>query len=232
VNFNIKEREMNSEVSIQQNNSVHGDDSYYSNSDNPELIIDAVMDGVTDHGGAEASSTLSKKLETENVQSMDDVNEILLNLNEEFFRIGAGRFLLTTASIAITTDNTLTISTVGDSPVYLIHDNEFQQISGRVGGLLKLNTSSAIGAKEQLNIFKFQTVISSGDKLLIVSDGISDNLTLSEINEAMVNNDHPDTLSSYLEQTSSERTQRGGTPPAMRGRVRTDDKTIITRYYQ
>jgi hypothetical protein len=67
--------------------------------------------------------------------------------------------------------------------------------------------------------------------LLIVSDGISDNLELNEIQEFMTIIQTTDELVQTLETTSAERTQRGGTPTSMRGRVRNDDRSIIARFF-
>ena len=55
--------------------------------------------------------------------------------------------------------------------------------------------------------------------------------TLNEIKEFMLDSESTQELSQILETTSSERTQRGGTPASMRGRVRNDDRSIIARFF-
>lgn len=222
---------MDNNVTTKQNNTVHGDDSLVTLVVNNSITIDAVMDGVTDHGGAEASNIVRERLESTEPTTTQDLQTMLNDLNAEFYQIGGGRFLLTTASIAITKQSELYITAVGDSPVYLVHNNEFSQLSGRIGGLLKISTSSALGAQDSLKFQTFETTVSEGDKLLIVSDGISDNLDLNEIQTFMEESKNPEELSEVLEETSYQRTQKGGTPVSMRGRVRNDDRSIIVRFY-
>ena len=222
---------MNNHVTTHQNNSVHGDDSLLTVVINENITIDAVMDGVTDHGGAEASSAVRDRIESDHPITSNSMQDLLNDLNTEFYQVGGGRFLLTTASIAITSSSHLYVIAVGDSPVYLIRMGEFSQLSGRIGGLLRLNSSSAIGAKDSLTFQTYDSPVSAGDRLLIVSDGISDNLELNEIKEFMSDSKSTQELSQILETTSSERTQRGGTPASMRGRVRNDDRSIIARFF-
>ena len=51
---------MENNVTTHQNNSVHGDDSLLTVKVDNDTFIDAVMDGVTDHGGAEASNAVKE----------------------------------------------------------------------------------------------------------------------------------------------------------------------------
>ena len=222
---------MENNVTTHQNNSVHGDDSLLTVKVDNDTFIDAVMDGVTDHGGAEASNAVKERIQSDKPTTTEEIENLLSDLNTEFYQVGGGRFLLTTASIIITTAAHIYVVAVGDSPIYLLQNGEFSQLSGRIGGLLRLTASSAVGAQSSLTFQTHDCPISSGDKLLIVSDGISDNLELNEIQEFMTTIQTTDELVQTLETTSAERTQRGGTPTSMRGRVRNDDRSIIARFF-
>ncbi len=222
---------MGNNIATSQNNSVHGDDSLITLAVDNTTNLDAVMDGVTDHGGAEASNAVKERLESIQPSTSGDIQNLLTELNSEFFQVGGGRFLLTTASIVVSTPSQLSLVAIGDSPVYVIREGEFAQLSGRIGGLLRLTASSAIGGQESLTFQTFDATITAGDKLLIVSDGISDNLELDEIKKLMSDSKNPQELCEILESTSAQRTERGGTPSSMRGRVRKDDRSIIARFF-
>ena len=56
---------MENNVTTHQNNSVHGDDSLLTVKVDNDTFIDAVMDGVTDHGGAEASNAVKERIQSD-----------------------------------------------------------------------------------------------------------------------------------------------------------------------
>ena len=61
---------MENNVTTHQNNSVHGDDSLLTVKVDNDTFIDAVMDGVTDHGGAEASNAVKSASNQINLQQL------------------------------------------------------------------------------------------------------------------------------------------------------------------
>ena len=72
---------MNNHVTTHQNNSVHGDDSLLTVVINENITIDAVMDGVTDHGGAEASSAVRDRIESDHPITSNSMQDLLNDLN-------------------------------------------------------------------------------------------------------------------------------------------------------
>ena len=82
-------------------NSTHGEDSYLIRDLGNGHFLDAVMDGVTGHGGEEASTSVAQALEAANISSPQDVIAVLEEQNSDFFQVGGGRFLLTTVSVAL-----------------------------------------------------------------------------------------------------------------------------------
>ena len=121
-----------STVASFQDNSTHGEDSFLSLDLGNGDFLDGVMDGVTGHGGEEASTSVVNALKEANANSADQIVEILKDLNDEFFQIGGGRFLLTTVSITLYSSGQLYIVSAGDSPILLIDQGSPQQLSGRV----------------------------------------------------------------------------------------------------
>ena len=109
-----------SAVTTLHDNSIHGEDTFLLRDLGNNEFLDAVMDGVTNHGGEEASTSVSQALAESPMESPDDIVKVLEELNQEFFQVGGGRFLLTTASVALVRDDHLWVISAGDSPVYHI----------------------------------------------------------------------------------------------------------------
>ena len=61
-----------------QDNSSHGEDSFLVKDLGQNSFLDVVLDGVTGHGGGEASQNVAQALSDSTITSMDDVIEILL----------------------------------------------------------------------------------------------------------------------------------------------------------
>jgi serine/threonine protein phosphatase PrpC len=113
------EKMLASTVATLQDNSTHGEDSYLVRDLGNNAFLDVVLDGVTGHGGEEASRSVAEALESASISSIEDVIAILEDQNEEFFQVGGGRFLLTTVSAALFLGEKLYVISAGDSPAYL-----------------------------------------------------------------------------------------------------------------
>ena len=81
-----------SRFSTLRDNSAHGEDNLLTRDLGNDEFLDVVMDGVTGHGGSEASRELGEALEQGDVDSADDIVAILTDVNDEFFQVGNGRF--------------------------------------------------------------------------------------------------------------------------------------------
>ena len=212
-------------------NATHGEDSYLIRDLGNGHFLDAVMDGVTGHGGEEASTSVAQALEAATITSPEDVVTVLEEQNTDFFQVGGGRFLLTTVSVALYLGGPLYIISAGDSPVFHIRGEEHQQLSGRIGGILRMGTAQAIGAGQNLNLHRTEVSLETGDRLVTASDGVTDNVNPTELAEFVRNADTPEEASAAIKQTINDRLERGITPELLGGRFRHDDQSGIFRFF-
>ncbi len=177
-----------STVTTMQDNSAHGEDSFLSkNLDNGEFL-DVVMDGVTGHGGEQASTELREALDSEELNNSEDIVNLLTEMNADFYSVGSGRFLLTTVSAVLGRGDKLQIISAGDSPVFLINRDGHRKLSGHAGGFLHVGVARAIGASEHLGEpAHVEITPSAGHRLLLATDGITDNMTIEEMAEEIRN---------------------------------------------
>jgi len=212
-------------------NSTHGEDSYLIRDLGNGSFLDAVMDGVTGHGGEEASSSVAQALEASNISSPEDVIAVLEEQNGDFYQVGGGRFLLTTVSVALYLGGPLYIISAGDSPIFHIRGPEHQQLSGRIGGILRMGTAQAIGAGQNLNLHRTELMLEMGDRLVTASDGVTDNVNPTELAEFVRSAETPEAASTAVKQAIDERLERGITPELLGGRFRHDDQSGIFRFF-
>lgn len=218
-------------VATLYDNSTHGEDSYLIRDLGNGHFLDAVMDGVTGHGGEEASRSVAAALEAANITSPEDVVAALEEQNGDFFQVGGGRFLLTTASVALFLGGPLYVISAGDSPVFHIRGAEHRQLSGRIGGILRMGTAKAIGAGPDLNLHRDEVELADGDRLVTASDGVTDNVNPAELAEFVRNAGDPEAASAAVKQAINDRLERGITPELLGGRFRHDDQTGIFRFF-
>ena len=139
-----------STFSTLQDNSAHGEDNLLTRDLGNGDFLDVVMDGVTGHGGAEASRELAEALEQSPAESIDDIASTVTDVNREFFGVGGGRFLLTTVSAALYRGGRLYVSAAGDSPILLVTPESHERLCGRLGGFLHVGVARAVGAAAEL----------------------------------------------------------------------------------
>ena len=214
-------------------NSTHGEDSYLIRDLGGGDYLDAVMDGVTGHGGGEASQSLVEALTNADISSPDDVIAILEELNQEFFEVGGGRFLLTTVSVALGLGPQVYIMSAGDSPVYVLKGDTVQQITGRIGGFLHVGVAKAVGASKDLgNLVRLDFAAEPGARLVLATDGVSDNVHTDELAEMVKAAGSPDDASKTVNQTIATRLEEGRIPEQVGRRFRHDDRTAIFRFFE
>ena len=212
-------------------NATHGEDSYLIRDLGGGHFLDAVMDGVTGHGGEEASRSVAEALEAASITSPEDIAEILDEQNGDFFQVGGGRFLLTTVSVALYLGGPLYILSAGDSPIFHIRGEDHKQLSGRIGGILRMGTAKAIGAGQDLTLHRDEIALEAGDRLVTASDGVTDNVNPAELAGFVRNAPTPGAASAAIKATIDDRLERGITPELLGGRFRHDDQTGIFRYF-
>jgi len=221
-----------SAVATLHDNSIHGEDTFLIRDLGPNAFLDAVMDGVTGHGGEEASRSISEALAAAKLASPDDIVAVLEEINQEFFLAGGGRFLLTTVSAALFLDGRLYVVSAGDSPVFLIRSGAFRQLSGRVGGFLPVGAARAVGAQELLQLTRTETTIEPGDRLVLATDGVSDNLLAAELAEIVRTVAMPQEAVQQVNDLIEARLREGRMPGPQGGRLRHDDRTAIFRFFK
>ncbi len=222
---------LTSVVATLYDNSTHGEDTYLIRDLGGGHFLDAVMDGVTGHGGEEASRSVAAALEATNITSPEDVVAALEEQNADFFQVGGGRFLLTTVSVALYLGGPVYIISAGDSPVFHLRGDECRQLSGRIGGILRMGTAKAIGAGQDLNLHRSETTLEPNDRLVTASDGVTDNVNAAELADLVRNSATPDAASTQIKETIDDRLKRGITPELLGGRFRHDDQTAIFRFF-
>jgi len=221
-----------SEVATLQDNSIHGDDSFLTRDLGGRAFLDVVMDGVTGCGGEEASRSVRDALAGVSVNSPDDILEVLERVNEEFFQVGGGRYLLTTISAALYRNGWLDVISAGDSPVFLFNPGSIQQLSGRVGGLLRASAAKPIGSGPHLaSLARVEAQVEPGARLVLATDGLSDNIQREELGDLVRRATSPLEAAGNIEQTIAALLREGRVPAQLGGRFRHDDRTAIIRFF-
>ena len=223
--------QLTSLVATLYDNSTHGEDTYLIKDLGSGHFLDAVLDGVTGHGGAEASSSVAAALDAARIAGPEDVVAALEEQNADFFQVGGGRFLLTTVSVALFLGGPLYIISAGDSPVFRLRGAEHQQLSGRIGGILRMGTAKAIGAGADLNLHRAEVDLQPGDRLITASDGVTDNVNPAELAELVRQAANPESAAAAVKSAIDGRLERGITPELLGGRFRHDDQTGIFRFF-
>lgn len=223
---------LSSKVATLQDNTAHGDDSYLSRDLGDNAFLDVVMDGVTGHGGQEASRTLKEALAEATITSIQDVEGVLQGVNEEFYQIGGGRFLLTTVSAALFTDGKLEVIGAGDSPIFVVGPDSYQQLAGRIGGFLHVGVARAVGAGPELNgLARSEMEGQLGSRLVLATDGISDNILIEDLADLVRQAASPEEAATNINQTIEQYLEEGRMPERLGLRFRHDDRTAIFRFF-
>ena len=214
-----------------QDNSSHGEDNFLVLDLGNHSFLDVVLDGVTGHGGEEASRSVAEALKAATINSLDDVIAVLEDMNTEFFQVGGGRFLLTTISAALYQNDRVYAVNAGDSPMYHIRPGSHQQLGGRIGGLLRPGGTKVIGGEEKLTLNRSEIAIEPGDKLVLATDGVSDNLHVNELLQIIRDATSPEGASKQLKSLIDEHLEQGLAPELLGARYRHDDQTAIIRFF-
>ena len=221
-----------SKVITMQDNSAHGEDSLLSKELGNGEFLDVVMDGVTGHGGEQASNELRDALDQANLDNANDIVSLLSEINDDFYSVGSGRFLLTTVSAVLGRGDNVQVVAAGDSPVFLINQNGYRKLSGNAGGFLHVGVARAIGASQKLGApSQVEITPSQGDRLLLATDGITDNMTIEELVEVINSASTPEDAAAQIEETIKERLTEGRVPETIGVRFRYDDRTGIIRFF-
>ncbi|ETW94822.1 MAG: hypothetical protein ETSY1_33215 [Candidatus Entotheonella factor] len=223
---------LTSTVAILHDNAAHGEDNYLVRSLDDHVTLDAVMDGVTGRGGREASQEVVNALSGAMLASPEDVVAVLQEINERFYRISLGRFLLTTASVGLCLRDQLHVVSAGDSPVWLIRPDSVQLLSSDARGFVHAGIMRALGMQKTLRqLHRAHVEIVPGDRLVVATDGITDNLTHDELVDMVRGASSPDEAVEQMQALIASRRAKGTLPEQLGGRFRNDDQTAIFRFF-
>ncbi len=221
-----------STVTTMQDNSAHGEDAFLSKDLGNGEFLDVVMDGVTGHGGEQASTELKEALDSGELNNAEDIVRLLAEMNADFYSVGSGRFLLTTVSAVLGRGDIIQIISAGDSPVILINKDGHRRLSGHAGGFLHVGVAKAIGASEELGEpAQVEITPAAGDRIVLATDGITDNMSIEELAELVRNASTPEQAAETIEETIKGRLQEGYVPETIGVRFRYDDRTGIIRFF-
>ena len=221
-----------STFSTLQDNSAHGEDNLLTRDLGNAEFLDVVMDGVTGHGGAEASRELGEALAESKADSIEDVTTTITEINDEFYGVGAGRFLLTTVSVALYRDGRLYVAAAGDSPIILVTADSHDRLCGRLGGFLHVGVARAVGAAASLGeMVRRDIEVQPGDRIVLATDGVTDNMDAVELAEIVRNAATPEEATGRIEEIIAGRLVEGRVPEKLGVRFRYDDRTAIVRFF-
>jgi len=220
----------NGYAAVFQDNSYHGEDTYVTRELGGHLAFDAVFDGATGRGGADASGYAAKALQEATVDTIDGLTAMLDAVNQRLFQRGRGRFFLTTASVALKIGSTLYVVNVGDSPALLIRGHDIIPLTGTAQGATFLGIANALGRQEKLAFKSTSIGLEAQDRLVLATDGLIENVAPSELGPLIDAAPSAEQAVAALRQLLCEKKQ------ADKGRVgeasgfRRDDATAIIRY--
>jgi serine/threonine protein phosphatase PrpC len=220
----------NGDAAVFQDNSYHGEDAYIMRELDRQSAIDAVFDGATGRGGADASSYAAKTLQEATVDSIDGLTALLDLANRRLFQRGRGRFFLTTASVAFKSGSMLHVLNVGDSPVFLIRGRDIIPLTGKAQGATFLGIANALGRHEKLAYKSTSISLETEDRVILATDGLIENVAPSEFIALVEAAPSPAHAVASLQQLYAEKKQGNKGRVADSSGFRRDDATAIIRY--
>jgi serine/threonine protein phosphatase PrpC len=221
-----------SHVAILHDNAVHGEDTYLVRDLGNNAFLDAVMDGVTGRRGAEASQAVQEDLAAAALTSPDDVVAVLSKVNERLYRRSLGPLWLTTVSAALYLGDKLYVLGVGDSPVLLIQHHACQRLLSGARGFSHSAMAGAVGAHQNLRrLLRDEVVLVPGDRVVLATDGITDNVTTEELAEIIRHAAAPDEAVAHLRTLLTARQREDRSPTPLGARFQHDDRTAIVRFF-
>ena len=222
-----------STFSTLQDNSAHGEDNLLTRDLGNGEFLDVVMDGVTGHGGAEASRELAEALADSKADSIEDIATTITEVNDEFYGVGAGRFLLTTVSVALYRGGRLYVAAAGDSPIILVTPDAHDRLCGRLGGFLHVGVARAVGASAVLGeMVRRDIEVQPGERIVLATDGVTDNMDAAELAEIVRNAGTAEEATGRIEEIIAGRLVEGRVPERLGVRFRRDDRTAIVRFFE
>jgi serine/threonine protein phosphatase PrpC len=220
----------NGRAAAYYDNSCHGDDAYVSRELHRDMVLDAVLDGATGRGGAEASGYATAMLQEAKLETVDELTTLLETANQWLFQRGKGRFFLTTVSVALKIGPTLHVISVGDSPVLLIRARDIVSLTATGAGPSFVGVANALGRQAKLSYKAASISLQAQDRLVLATDGLIENVAPSELIALVGDASSPEEAVSALQQLLDEKKRDNKGRVDDRSGFRRDDMTAIIRY--
>jgi len=207
--------------------------------ENSSPYLLAVADGMGGHSGGETASAMAidvlRESLTSHLKSDQDalsriqtiLEDSIQKANDQIFQEASEEKQLTgmgtTLVAAFISDNTATVSNIGDSRAYLIRRHSIQQVTAdhtwkaeqlRTQALTEeeiLNSpfrdliTRYIGLKPDLKIDTYELELSDNDYLLLCTDGLHTLIKDEEIYETVMEIEDPETICRKLIKTANKR---------------------------
>jgi serine/threonine protein phosphatase PrpC len=215
---------------VYHDNSCHGEDAYVTRELQQHIVLDAVLDGATARGGADASAYAGEVLRDATVEAFDELTNLLEMANKRLFQRGKGRFFLTTVSVALKIGPLLHVVCVGDSPVFLIRGRDIVPLTLTAKGPTFLGITNALGRRATLSYKTTCISLRAQDRLVLATDGLIENVAPSELATLLDDVPSPEEAVSALRQLLYEKKRANKGRVDDRSGFRHDDATAIIRY--
>lgn len=222
----------NGRVVSYHDNSVHEEDAFVIRELSGTIALDAVLDGATGHGGKFASRFVAASLMGARCDSLDDLVTIIEAANRRLFQRGKGSFLLTTLAATLKTGDVLQILSVGDSTVYLISEGEIVALATTEKGPTPFGITSALGRHAKLSYSVKQITLQPHDRLVLMTDGITNNVAPTELASLIQPTASPQEAVSALQDLLHEKKSDNRGRADDHGGFTRDDATAIIRYLE
>ena len=217
----------NGTYAVYFNNAPHGDDALLSREISSSIVLDVVLDGVSNEQGSIASKLAVEKIKNGHIKNHDDILLLLQDANKELTGISC-----TTVTATLKVGNHVWAINSGDSPAYLIRgkdSTELTTLDKSPYSLAAITNCVGIGADFSCHVKEIE--IQPGDKLVLLTDGISDNLYVEEIVEVVIGSNTPQETTSGIEKLLAKKKKENKGRTDMFGFFKNDDATAIVRYF-
>jgi len=194
------------------------------------MALDAVLDGVTGHGGKFASRLVADALQGGRIESLHDLETVLEAANKALFQRGRGGFLLTTLSVALKTGDDLQVVSVGDSPVYVVRAREIVALTPTANGPLPPGIASAVGRLAQLAYTVTHVRLHPEDRVVLATDGLTNNISPTELASLVRGTASAQEAVSALGNRLGEKKRHNQGRADEHGGFTADDTTVLIRH--
>ncbi len=182
--------------------------------------------------GKPASSLTADFLAIGDIANISDVVKLLKQANAHLYETKGG-FARATATVALKIDDQLYVVNVGDSPAYLIRNGRIEKVlttEDRVfGEPTSLTNSIGQDPERGFKFHSYEDVLKPGDRIVMVTDGISDNVHQDELAKMVAASATPQLAKEGLVRLLAEKEKND--VGIEFGKFKRDDRTGIFLYF-